>query len=312
MPVRPAIPTSNPLRRTGRKPTRRSSSATSGSGRIIWRAVHPDEQRGIIYVGAASGGVWKTVNGGASWQPIFDNEGSFSIGWVTIDPKQPERRLGRHRRAQLAALGRLRRRRLQVRGRRQDRGRTSASRTSEHIGRIVIDPKNPDIVYVAAQGPLWARGRRPRPLQDDRRRQDVEAGPEDQREHRRHRRRARSAQSRRRRRRVVPAPPAFLHPDRRRPGERHPPQHRRRQDVEEGDHRPARRGARPHRPRDLAGQPRRRLRQRRGREPQGRHLPLDRQRRHVGEAHRLQPRARCTTATSSPIRSTSIASTSPT
>ena len=53
-----------------------------------------------------------------------------------------------------------------------------------------------NVVYVAAQGPLWSAGRRPRPLQDDRRRQDLEGGPHDQREHRRHRRRARSAQSR--------------------------------------------------------------------------------------------------------------------
>ena len=81
-------------------------------------------------------------------------------------------------------------------------------------------------------------GRRPRALQDDRRRQDLEAGAEDLREHRRHRRRARSAQSRRRRRHVVPAPPAFLHADRRRARERDPPQHRWRQDVEEGE-RPA-------------------------------------------------------------------------
>ena len=59
--------------------------------------------------------------------------------------------------------------------------------------------------------------------------------------------------------------------------------------MEEGQHRPAGRGAGPDRPGHLAGQPRRPLRQRRGGEPQGRHLPLDRQRRHLGEAHRLQP-----------------------
>ena len=55
------------------------------SGRIMSIAVHPTNPA-IIYVGAASSGVWKTVNGGASWQPVFDTQGSFSIGWVTIDP----------------------------------------------------------------------------------------------------------------------------------------------------------------------------------------------------------------------------------
>ena len=49
--------------------------------------------------------------------------------------------------------------------------RTSACETSEHIGSIVIDPRNSNVVWVAAQGPLCSRRRRARPLQDDRRRQ---------------------------------------------------------------------------------------------------------------------------------------------
>ena len=58
------------------------------SGRVMAIAVDPSN-KAVIYIGSASGGVWKTVNGGASWQPIFDTQGSFSIGWVTVDAKRP-------------------------------------------------------------------------------------------------------------------------------------------------------------------------------------------------------------------------------
>ena len=44
---------------------------------------------GVIYAAAASGGVWKTENGGATWTPIFDRQGSYSIGTITLDPRNP-------------------------------------------------------------------------------------------------------------------------------------------------------------------------------------------------------------------------------
>ena len=53
------------------------------SGRVMTIAVDPTN-KAVFYVGAASGGVWKTVNGGASFQPVFDTQGSFSIGWITL------------------------------------------------------------------------------------------------------------------------------------------------------------------------------------------------------------------------------------
>src|SRR3954463_12760715 len=61
-------------------------AVASGRGRSI--TVDPSTQA-FIYIGSGPRGVWKTVNGGASWQPIFDTQESFSIGWVTIDPKRP-------------------------------------------------------------------------------------------------------------------------------------------------------------------------------------------------------------------------------
>ncbi len=72
------------------------------SGRIVSIAVNP-QNHSEFYVGVASGGVWKTVNGGTTFTPVFDGEGSYSIGYITLDPKDPQRRLGGHRREQLAS-----------------------------------------------------------------------------------------------------------------------------------------------------------------------------------------------------------------
>ncbi|MGC1961874.1 MAG: hypothetical protein WA676_04005, partial [Candidatus Sulfotelmatobacter sp.] len=58
------------------------------SGRVMSIAVNP-RNKFEYYVGVASGGVWKTVNDGTTWTPVFDTEGSYSIGWVTLDPNDP-------------------------------------------------------------------------------------------------------------------------------------------------------------------------------------------------------------------------------
>src|SRR5260370_40749580 len=58
------------------------------SGRIVSIAVDP-ANRAPYYVGAASGGVWKPVNDGATWTPVFEREGSYSIGTVDLDPRNP-------------------------------------------------------------------------------------------------------------------------------------------------------------------------------------------------------------------------------
>src|ERR1044071_406003 len=58
------------------------------SGRVVSIAVDPTD-RSRYYVAAASGGVWKTTNAGTTWTPVFDNEGSYSIGTITLDPKNP-------------------------------------------------------------------------------------------------------------------------------------------------------------------------------------------------------------------------------
>src|SRR5262245_29390895 len=58
------------------------------AGRVVGFAVHPTD-RSHYFVAVASGGVWKTTNAGTTWTPVFDNEGSYSIGYVALDPKNP-------------------------------------------------------------------------------------------------------------------------------------------------------------------------------------------------------------------------------
>ena len=59
------------------------------AGRVSALAVHPTNED-VIYLGAASGGLWKTINGGASWMPIFDDIGTQTIGTIRIDPASPD------------------------------------------------------------------------------------------------------------------------------------------------------------------------------------------------------------------------------
>ena len=103
------------------------------SGRISCIAVHPEDKH-TWYIGVASGGVWKTTNAGITWTPVFQNEGSYSIGALIDRPEEPQHHLGRHRRGQQSAQRGLRRRHLSQRRRRQDRGVISVSRPPNRSG----------------------------------------------------------------------------------------------------------------------------------------------------------------------------------
>ncbi len=126
------------------------------SGRIADIAVHPKHEN-TWYVGAASGGLWKTKNAGITWKPIFDNQKSFAIGCITIDERNPatvwvgtgENVGGRH-----IAWG-------DGIYRSDDAGaswKNMGLPNSEHISKIIIHPDNSDVVWVAVQGPLWSKG----------------------------------------------------------------------------------------------------------------------------------------------------------
>jgi photosystem II stability/assembly factor-like uncharacterized protein len=134
----------------------RSLGPAFTSGRIADLAVDP-RKPGTYYVAAASGGVWKTVNGGATFEPVFDRQGSYSIGCIAIDPRNPL--------VVWVGTGESNAQRSVSYGdgvyKSIDGGRTwsrAGLGNSEHIGRIAIDPRDSDTVYVAAQGPLWSSG----------------------------------------------------------------------------------------------------------------------------------------------------------
>jgi len=125
-------------------------------GRIADLAVHPTD-RSTWYVAAGSGGVWKTTNAGVTFAPIFDQQPSFSVGALAIDPKRPEvvwvgtgeNVSGRH-----VGWG-------DGVYRSPDGGRSwqrMGLPNSQHIAKILIDPRNSDHLLVAAEGPLWSAG----------------------------------------------------------------------------------------------------------------------------------------------------------
>jgi photosystem II stability/assembly factor-like uncharacterized protein len=122
-------------------------------GRIDDIAVVEHDRR-IIYVGTASGGIWQTVNGGTTWKPIFDNESVSSIGALSVAPSDPN--------VIWAGTGEPNNRQSSSWGngiyKSQDAGETwkhMGLAETHHIGRIVIDPQNPEVVFVAALGHLW-------------------------------------------------------------------------------------------------------------------------------------------------------------
>lgn len=126
------------------------------SGRIADIKTHP-ENESVWYVATGSSGVWKTLNAGTTWTPIFDDQPSYSTGCITLDPSNPdvvwvgtgENVGGRH-----VAYG--------DGIYRSDNGGTTwknmGLKKSEHISEIIVHPDNSDVVWVAVQGPLWTSG----------------------------------------------------------------------------------------------------------------------------------------------------------
>ncbi len=134
----------------------RSIGPALTSGRISDFAVRPGK-RHEFFVASASGGVWKTVNAGTTFTPVFDAQGSYSIGCVALDPTNPN--------VVWVGTGENNNQRSVSYGdgvyKSEDGGaswKNVGLKASEHIGMIAIDPRDPDVVYVAAYGPLWSPG----------------------------------------------------------------------------------------------------------------------------------------------------------
>ncbi len=134
----------------------RSIGPALTSGRISDFAVNP-ANKSEWYVAVASGHVWKTVNNGTTFEPIFDNYGVYSIGCVTIDPNNANvvwvgSGENNHQRALGYGNGVYKS---------TDGGKSFSNmglKESRQIGAVLIDPRNSDIVFVAAEGSVWGPG----------------------------------------------------------------------------------------------------------------------------------------------------------
>ena len=131
----------------------REVGTAMSSGRVARLAVHPTDPR-IIYAATASSGLWKTVNGGTTWAPIFEHQSSVSMGAVTLDPNDPETiwvGTGEQNNVRSSQYG-------DGVYRSRDGGATwehMGLKDSRHVGRILVHPKDSSTVYVAALGSLW-------------------------------------------------------------------------------------------------------------------------------------------------------------
>lgn len=133
-------------------------------GRLEWRSIGPANMGGrtadvegvpgdanVVYVATGSGGLWKTVNGGTTWKPLFERQGTFSIGDIALAPGNPD--------VVWVGTGEANPRNSVSFGdgvyKSTDAGKTwqhMGLRDTERISAIVIHPQNPDLVYVGALG----------------------------------------------------------------------------------------------------------------------------------------------------------------
>lgn len=134
--------------------TYRAIGPTRQSGRFVDFAV-PELERTTIYAATGSGGLWKSVNNGITWEPIFDHQPVYSIGDIAVASTNPK--------LVWVGTGEANTSRSTYWGdgmyKSTDGGRTWTNmglKDSHHIGRILIHPKNPEIVYVAALGHLYS------------------------------------------------------------------------------------------------------------------------------------------------------------
>lgn len=134
----------------------RSIGPAAYSGRISDFAVNP-ENPSEYYVGVASGGLWKTTNHGTTFKPIFDKESVFSIGCLAMDPNNSN--------VVWVGTGENNTQRNLAYGdgvyKTTDGGKSFKNmglKKSSQIGKIMIDPRNSNVVYVAAQGQAWGPG----------------------------------------------------------------------------------------------------------------------------------------------------------
>ncbi len=142
-------------------------SPESLAAEFEWREVGPANPGGritdvqaveqsphIIYIGTATGGVWRTVNAGITWEPIFDDQPNASIGDIGLSPSDPD--------VLYVGTGEPNNRNSSPWGAGVfksidggDNWTFVGLKETRHISRVIVHPTNPDLVYVAAMGHLW-------------------------------------------------------------------------------------------------------------------------------------------------------------
>lgn len=131
----------------------RSIGPAGMSGRISCVDVVVDNPK-IIYVGAATGGIWKSINGGVTWEPIFDHQTTSSIGDLTIDPTNSEVvwvGTGEANPRNSAGVGRGVFKTLNG----GESWEFLGLEKTEKISRLLLNPNDPDVAFVAALGTTW-------------------------------------------------------------------------------------------------------------------------------------------------------------
>ncbi len=169
----PAVPTPDGAARRKAFEARRALEAEGTLKAVPWRAIGPlgqggrvvalavDVRKPEVWIAAfATGGLWITRNDGATWDSLFDHEEAFALGDVAVvwgEAGQPK--------TIWAGTGEANASRSSYAGaglfRSDDGGRTwrpGGLANSHRVARIAVHPANPDIVYVAAQGPLYTEG----------------------------------------------------------------------------------------------------------------------------------------------------------
>src|SRR5215212_8260165 len=141
-----------------------ATTETKSFERLEWRSIGPANMGGrvsdiegvagnpnVVYVATASGGLFKTTNGGVRWTPLFERQGTISIGDIALEPGNPD--------VIWLGAGESAVRNSVSYGdgvyKSTDGGRTwqhMGLRDSLHVSKILINPRNPDVVYVGAQG----------------------------------------------------------------------------------------------------------------------------------------------------------------
>ncbi|MBN2215119.1 MAG: hypothetical protein JW723_12825 [Bacteroidales bacterium] len=134
----------------------RSIGPAMASGRIADFAVNPLNSF-EYYVAVASGHIWKTTNNGITWKPVFDKYDSYAIGCLAIDPNNPNiiwAGTGENNSQRALGYGNGVYKSLN-----EGKSWTNMGlKTSRQIGKMLIDPRNSDVVYVAAEGSVWGPG----------------------------------------------------------------------------------------------------------------------------------------------------------